>query len=67
MAKRYGHIGNQALRAAADVLGRVKLGPASLKKPPKSMEMENAQCSKRNKGMAPQVGLEPTTLRLTGG
>jgi len=40
MAKRYGHIGNQALRAAADVLGETRLGavkfpPPSLKKSPK--------------------------------
>ena len=42
MAKRYGHIGNQALRDAADVLGGVKIQPASLKKSPKSPEIENA-------------------------
>ncbi|PYV65619.1 MAG: hypothetical protein DMG95_01205, partial [Acidobacteria bacterium] len=46
MAKRYGHIGNQALRAAADVLGETKLGavtfpPPSLKKSPKSEEVQN--------------------------
>ena len=46
MAKRYGHIGNQALRAAADVLGETKLGvvqfaPPSLKKSPKSGEVQN--------------------------
>ena len=34
-AKRYRHIGNQALGAAADVLGQVKIEPASLKKSPK--------------------------------
>jgi integrase len=42
MAKRYGHIGNQALRAAADVLGRVETPAGSLKKSPKSPEAENA-------------------------
>lgn len=42
MAKRYGHIGNQALRAAADVLGGVESPVESLKKSPKSPEAENA-------------------------
>jgi integrase len=42
MSKRYGHIGNQALRAAADVLGRVETPAGSLKKSPKSPEVENA-------------------------
>ena len=41
MAKRYGHIGSKALRDAADVLGGVKIEPASLKKSPKSQEAEN--------------------------
>jgi hypothetical protein len=41
MAKRYGHIGNQALRDAADVLGGVKIPVESLKKSPKSREVEN--------------------------
>jgi integrase len=42
MAKRYGHIGNQALRAAADVLAGVEIPVGSLKKSPKSPEDENA-------------------------
>jgi integrase len=41
MSKRYGHIGNQALRAAADVLGGVETPTESLKKSPKSSEVEN--------------------------
>jgi integrase len=41
MSKRYGHIGNQALRAAADVLGGVENPAESLKKSPKSSEIEN--------------------------
>lgn len=41
MAKRYGHIGSQALRDAADVLGGVKIELGSLKKSPKSAEAEN--------------------------
>lgn len=41
MSKRYGHIGNQALRAAADVLGGVETPALSLKKSPKSPEVEN--------------------------
>jgi integrase len=41
MSKRYGHIGNQALRAATDVLGRVEAPAGSLKKSPKSPEVEN--------------------------
>jgi hypothetical protein len=41
MAKRYGHIGSQALREAADVLGRCKIPVGSLKKSPKSAEVEN--------------------------
>ena len=43
MAKRYGHIGNKALRDAADVLGGVKIGMESLKKSPKSLESENGR------------------------
>ena len=42
MAKRYGHIGSQALRDAADVLGRVKTLAGSLKKSPKSQEVQDA-------------------------
>jgi integrase len=41
MAKRCGHIGNQALRAAVDVLGEVRTTVGSLKKSPKSQEAEN--------------------------
>jgi integrase len=41
MAKRYGHIGSTALRAAADVLGGVETSAGSLKKSPKSQEAEN--------------------------
>ena len=41
MSKRYGRIGNQALRAATDVLGEVKIPVGSLKKSPKSAEAEN--------------------------
>ncbi len=42
MAKRYGHIGNHALRAAVDVLGRTRIPSGSLKKSPKSREAGNA-------------------------
>ena len=42
MAKRYGHIGSQALREAADILGRTKISLGSLKKSPKSIEVKNA-------------------------
>ena len=49
MAKGYGQIGNQALRAAADVLGGATLEPASLKKSPKSLERRMSQCSKWKK------------------
>ena len=44
MAKRYGHIGNQALRDAADVLGAVKLPKIPrryFKKSPKSQEVRS--------------------------
>jgi hypothetical protein len=41
MAKRYGHIGSQALRDAADVLGGAEIPAESLKKSPKSPEAEN--------------------------
>jgi hypothetical protein len=41
MAKRYGHIGSQALREAADVLGRTKIPTGYPKKSPKSVEVEN--------------------------
>jgi integrase len=41
MAKRYGHIGNMALRAAADVLGGVETPAQSLKKSPRSPESQN--------------------------
>jgi len=38
---RYGHIGNQALRDAAEVLGGVKVLVDSLKKSAKSPDIEN--------------------------
>lgn len=41
MEKRYGHIGCQALRDAANVLGMTKIEPPSLKKSSKSEESEN--------------------------
>jgi hypothetical protein len=41
MAKRYGHIGSQALRDAADMLGRVNVPVESLKKSPKLERTEN--------------------------
>lgn len=40
MAKRYGHIGSHALREAADVLGRIEIPVGSLKKSPKSPDVE---------------------------
>jgi integrase len=42
MAKRYGHIGSHALREAADVLGRFEIPARSLKKSPKSDEVQSA-------------------------
>jgi site-specific recombinase XerD len=42
MAKRYGHIGQQSLRDAMNVLGRREIGAGSLKKSPNSLELENA-------------------------
>jgi integrase len=41
MAKRYAHIGSKALRDAADVLGAVRISTQSLKKSPKSLEVQN--------------------------
>ena len=41
MANRYGHIGSQALRAAADVLGVVRIPVESLKKSPMLQEAKN--------------------------
>lgn len=41
MAKRYGHIGNKALRDAANVLAREEIPVESLKNPPKSQESES--------------------------
>jgi integrase len=41
MAKRYGHIGSAALRDAAEVLGAVRIPTESLKKSPKSPEVQN--------------------------
>ncbi len=41
MAKRYGHIGSHALREAADVLGQFGIPVGSLKKSPKSGEVED--------------------------
>jgi hypothetical protein len=42
-------------------LGIVKLAPASLKKSPKSRELQNVRCSKCKQRLAPQVGLETTS------
>jgi hypothetical protein len=42
MAKRYGHIGSNALRDVADVLGGLGMPAGSLKKSPKSPEVQNA-------------------------
>ena len=68
MAKRYGHIGSQALRDAADVSRR---GENSRGVPQKVPKVDGgAKCRgavSGRKEMAPQVGLEPTTLRLTAG
>ena len=41
MAKRYGHIGNRALRDAAEVLGGQQIPSESLKKTPKSLDAES--------------------------
>jgi integrase len=43
MAKRYGHIGNQALRDAADAMGGAETLADSLKKSPKSAEAESVR------------------------
>jgi hypothetical protein len=40
MAKRYGHIGQGALRDALEVLGRSRIAKGSLKKSPKSPEVK---------------------------
>ena len=40
MAKRYGHIGSQALRDAAEVLGRMEIPAESLKKSPNLTKVE---------------------------
>ena len=65
MAKRYGRIGHKAMRDAMEVLGDREIQVESLKKSPKWQASEPVSCSKYMKGLAPQVGLEPTTLRLT--
>jgi len=52
MAKRYGHIGNQALRDVADVLGAVKLPKIPrryLKKDPRSQEVRSRTVQKCKK------------------
>lgn len=41
LSNRYRHIGNQALRAAVDVLGGMEIPLGSLKKSPNSSEAEN--------------------------
>jgi integrase len=41
LSKHYGHIGNQALRAAVEVLGGMGIPVVSLKKFPNSSEAEN--------------------------
>ncbi len=41
MAKRYGHIGSQALRQAAEVLGNSQSSVESLKKSPNSIHRED--------------------------
>jgi len=42
MAKRYGHDGSHALREAAEALARTEIPAGSLKKSPKSLDVENA-------------------------
>jgi hypothetical protein len=42
MAKRYGHIGSKALREAAEVLGSTVISAHSLKKFPRSPEVQDA-------------------------
>jgi hypothetical protein len=42
MAKRYGHIGQKALRDAMDVLCGGEIGPGPLKESPKSQEYQIA-------------------------
>ena len=80
MAKRYAHIGEQSLRNAVNTIAAAakKLKPqnsgnqaeieaGSFDNPFDPNPSGNSTASNPNKEKAPQVGLEPTTLRLTAG
>ena len=68
MAERYGHIGNQARRAAIDALSSATTWDSEGHKYGHNQKATRRERSgKSKKRMAPQVGLEPTTLRLTAG
>jgi hypothetical protein len=79
MVKRYGHIGRQSLR---DAVNAIAAAASRIKRKPKQQTKtevgsfdnpfdpgRGAESSppNSNKKKAPQVGLEPTTLRLTAG
>ena len=49
MAKRNGHIGSQALREAADVLGRFEIPAGSFKSPQSRLRRKMSRCSKSMK------------------
>ncbi len=68
MTKRYGHIGQTSRSQAVEKLANETIFDAERAQKWAQWEQEaTEEVPKCKKRMAPQVGLEPTTLRLTAG
>jgi DNA-binding MurR/RpiR family transcriptional regulator len=66
MAARYGHFRLNELRGAMESNSSATFEGESLVDSPVSEEASGGARANQLKGLAPEVGLEPTTLRLTG-
>ncbi len=61
MAKRYGHVGNQALRDAADVLGAVRI-PAQLC--PTMLDQKRERDPGAGRGLRQRLGFRNAVMRI---
>jgi len=66
MAARYGHFRLNELRGAMESNSSATIEGESLVTSPVSEVASAGARANQLKGLAPEVGLEPTTLRLTG-